>query len=338
MHNRDQLNTILKNVTEVIFSETATYGELKDALSEWKESLERHHKLDMNAPEYNENVYLEEGKAIATRWAALCIEDLIRTKRFVRAVKKSVEAVLYKQAGLPVTIMYVGTGPFATLILPLTQVFSPSELQLDLIEVNTKSFALLNATIESYGIEGYIRNCYCTDATRFTLENTEVDILLVECLQHALAREPQVKIVENLVPQLKEDLILIPEEITLQLALVNTKAQEDFRMDLESTKEIDFYEIVDTLFCLNKSETLNNNLAFEERSNLFTKEQIMAHNRIAIFTEMRLFQSEKLTYNESGLTLPLNITDYAKESPIYGIKTKYVTGSEPGLMIKLIRS
>jgi hypothetical protein len=338
MQHNNNLVAILKNVAELIFSNTHAYVELKDVLSKWKESLELHHKLDMNSPEYNENVYLEEGKAIATRWAALCIEDLIRTKRFVRAVRKAVDAVLHKQAGKPATIMYVGTGPFATLVLPLTQIFSPSELQLDLIEVNTESFKLLNSTIDSYGIRDFIRNCYCADATQFRVDNDDVDILLVECLQQALAREPQVKIVENLVPQLKGDLILIPEDITLSLALVNTKQQQSFMHNLDSEKVIEFYEIIDTVFSINKEVIQKNSIQFNSQTNLFDEEQLREYNRISIFTEMRLYEDEILTYNESGLTIPWDVNDFTSKAPVYGVTTNYVTGNDPKLDIKLIRT
>lgn len=338
MHHKYNLIDTLKNVSNIIFSETASYGELQKVLSKWRESLELYHKLDMNLPEYNENVYLEEGKALATRWAALCIEDLIRTKRFVRAVKKAVDTVLGKQKGRPATIMYVGTGPFATLVLPLTQLFSPSELQLDLIEVNTESFKLLNNTIEIYGIQDYIRNCYCTDATQFRVENHDVDILLVECLQQALAREPQVKIVENLVPQLSDDLVLIPENITLSVALVNTKQQQSFVLNLDSKKTIEFYEIMDSVFSINKEVIQKNSIQYESPVYMFKDEQLREYNRISIFTEMKLYEDEVLTYNESGLTIPWDVTDFTSEAPVYGVRTRYVTGIDPQLEIKLIRT
>ncbi len=335
MHRNNKLKAILKKVSEVIFSEDTSYGELQETLRSWRESLETYHEMDPDTPEYNENVYLDEGKAIATRWAALCIEDLVRTKRFVSAVKKAADSVLRKKPGTPATILYVGTGPFATLVLPLTQVFSPSEIQFDLIEVNNETFKLLKATIQSYGLEAYVRNYYCTDATRFKVENTDVDILLVECLQQALAREPQVKITENLVPQLKDDMILIPEDISLSLALLNTAQQQSFLLNTDPTREIDFYKIIDTVFSINKEVVLKNELSYDEHTVLISEDQLKDRNRISIFTEMTLFEDERLTYNESGLTIPWDITDYSTESQIHGVTLKYVTGSEPGLNIKI---
>jgi hypothetical protein len=329
---------VLKNVAAILLSEETDFGELKSVLDQWKGTMVSHQHLNLEDPKYNDNVYLSEGKAIATRWAAMCLDDLVRTKHFVRATKKAVDSILDKRPGSSVNLMYVGTGPFATLVLPLTEIYTPEQLQFDLIEVNTESFDILKSTFNSFGLNAYVRQMYLTDATQFKVEKNDVDILLVECLQHALAREPQVKIVENLVPQLKEDVILIPEDITLKLVLINTKAQEEFMMNLEPGVKIDFYKTVDTVFSLNKKAILKNDMQYDERTNLFTEEQITTHNRISILTEMHLFKDEKLTYNQSGLTIPWNIADYTADSPVYGVKTQYETGTDPHLEVKLIRA
>jgi hypothetical protein len=69
-------------------------------------------------------IHTGAGVAIGTTWAALCIDDVLRTKRFVSGLYHAIKTVADRRAG-PVHVLYAGTGPWATLVLPLTSRFSP---------------------------------------------------------------------------------------------------------------------------------------------------------------------------------------------------------------------
>lgn len=72
---------------------------------------------------------------------------------------------LHHKKTKPVRILYAGTGPFATLVLPLITKYSPEDLQLILLEVNPQTIVHLKQLIKSLGIENYIEKIICEDAT-----------------------------------------------------------------------------------------------------------------------------------------------------------------------------
>ena len=81
-----------------------------------------------------------------------------------------------------------------------------------------------------------------------------------------------------------------------------------------------------------------NELPYHEQSFKFSDSQLEDKNKISIFTEMKLYEDERLTYNESGLTIPWDVAEFTKESPIFSVTMRYVTGNEPGLDVKLKRA
>ena len=118
--------------------------------------------------------------------------------------------------------MYAGTGPFATLITPLTTLFSSDQLQVTLLELNPVSFQKIQQVVQQMEIGAYVRRIVQTDATTYQIPADEqIDILLSETMQNALKREQQVPIIYNLLQQIDYEVILIPEVIELQLAVMN---------------------------------------------------------------------------------------------------------------------
>ena len=84
--------------------------------------------LMLNLKAMRNDVYGETGMALGTLWAALCVDDMIRTKMFVKGLIEAVEDIMKKKEG-PVHILYAGTGPFATLILPTLASYTSDQVQ-----------------------------------------------------------------------------------------------------------------------------------------------------------------------------------------------------------------
>ncbi|NND63891.1 MAG: hypothetical protein HKN48_11945 [Flavobacteriaceae bacterium] len=329
-----QVRLHLKEFTQLLFSSETSYIELKDALDTFKNLLIEVSELNLESEDSSENVLLKKGKAIGTKWAAMCIEDLIRTKKFISAVKKAIDRKLDKDTSKPVTLLYAGTGPFATLVLPLTSLYSPQQLQLVLLEVNEFSFTNLCSLLNKLELNDYIQTIEKVDATEYVVENPNIDILLIECLQHALLREPQVAITLNLVPQLQPGVILIPEKISLHLCLVNSRLQYESLTNLDAEGE-SFYESIFEVFTLNKESCSNPESLLSEKMFTIDSEINKEYNQIAVFTEMQLFEDEILNFNESGLTLPLTIAENPGLKIGDKIVSKYLLNEDPRLDIKI---
>ncbi|QQX77470.1 MULTISPECIES: hypothetical protein [Aequorivita] len=329
-------NIKLIEITQNLISEKIDADSLKTSIEELKILLEKVSGLNQEAPINSENILLPSGKAIGPKWAGMCIEDIPRTHKFIKGIHSAVQEVLKKDPNKPVTILYAGTGPFATLVIPLLTLFEPSQLQLILLEVNTVSIESLKRIIKDFDAYDYIKAIYHCDAANFIVPpEFETDILLIECMQHALVREPQVGITYNLLPQMKKDVILIPEEISLHVALV----------DMEKKGEENYYENSEAVFTLNTKEVLENysefkkeGFHFPEKEVAFSEEQLSNHDFIAVSTEITIFKDISLKIDESGLTVPMLLADLNYDQKVTGAKTQYIVGTAPGLTSQLVRS
>ena len=335
-----EANQKLSEITDVILNDELDIQTYKKALDDLKNLLFGVSGLNFNAKINEQNIQLDNGQAIGPKWAGLCMEDVLRTQRFMRAIYKAVEVKRKDKKSEPVTILYAGAGPFATLILPLLSRYSPEELQLVLLEINEISIESLKRIIRGFEAFDYFKEIYQCDASNYeyTTSNKEIDIFLVECIQHALSREPQVAITHNLLPRLPKDVILIPEQISLEIALVNSDKRDEYMELKDSLVHKDYYEAVKTVFVINKETVLdhkglneNGQLEFQQETAKFIKERLNANDAIAIGTEITIFDDEKLTIDECGLTTPLIIAKLNQKDKMKGIKTQYLVNKKPGL-------
>ncbi len=245
----------LSAITQVILEEPINYGTLLPALKNLKALFLKASGLDMSAKANNQDLFHDTGKAIGPVWAALCIDDLLRSKRFISGTCQAIRAALKTKKGEPVTLLYVGTGPFATLVMPLTTIFTPEELQLILVEVNPLTLNSLKNCISSLGVAPYVKEILSADASQLQLETPEnIDILLLECMQAALEKEQQVAITYNLLPQLKQEVILVPEQIKLSICLVDSKKKMDHMTGGNTEKP--YFKNLQPIFILDKNEVL----------------------------------------------------------------------------------
>jgi len=335
----------LSKITKAIIREDLDFHVLKNAVTELKQLLKTLSRINLEAEINLENIPLSNGQAIGPKWAAMCLDDLMRTYKFMKGTHKALEKVRGKNPERPATILYAGTGPYATLILPFLSLYKPSELQLILLEVNPISIESLKNIIKGFDAYDYVKAIYHCDASNFSIpQRLDADIILVECMQNALRSEPQVAITYNLLSQMKKGTILIPENISLYLTLINLEKKMNYQTPVENVKSIDFYENSDAVFILNKDEVLKNGVEFKkegfqfpEKEILFSKEQLGNYDMITISTEITIFENISLKIDESGLTVPLILADLKHDPTIIGAKTQYTLGTNPELATQLMR-
>jgi len=328
----------LTEITKIIINEDLDFLALKNATENLKILFEKASATDFNNSILEENVFLKTGKAIGPKWAGMCVDDFMRTKRFITGTFKAVKFLLQKNNNKPVHILYAGTGPFATLVMPLITIFKPSEIQFTLLEVNPKSIESLKKTIKSFNAESYVKDIFQTDASIFKVPSPNfIDIVLIECMQHALVREPQVAITYNLVSQLNENVILIPEQISLHIALIDSEKKNNYLLNSKSTeRKLDFYTNIKPVFVLDK-KIINDNSEniFPKIEVVLPKKTIENSDILAITTEITIYKNKKLTIDDSGLTIPL-ILSYLKNQRIKGVTSQYIINESPGLETTLI--
>lgn len=320
----------LADITDVLLDDQTRGVLLSETLDLYRDILLTASGIDLGGEEEMDCVHTGAGVAIGTTWAALCIDDLLRTKRFISGLYRAVTSVMARRPG-PVHILYAGTGPWATLFLPLTTRFTSDQLRVTCIEINDGSFASVQRTIESLGLNDYIEDFIQTDAATHIISGpTPIDIMLTETMQYCLIDEMQVPIAINLMRQLAEDVIMVPERITVSLGVLGDDTNSGVERDLGA------------VFIFDKA-TLNAYMPVAGTRDFPTLRLPVPvpgktpDGPLALLTTIEVFGGQDLTHYESGLTNPQVIGQYpTADNPLFAIDFTYQLEPTPLLGLAFI--
>lgn len=286
----------LRAITEVFLSEELDYLELSTAIKNYKEFVSELSIFKLEDEEARKNLFFENGVAIGTTWAAMCIDDMMRTKRFIQGIFKAIEDLRATKTGT-LQVFYAGTGPYATLILPLLSYYSPEEIQFTLLEINEISLNNLKQLIKNFGADIYVKAFINADATKYQFEeNTVVDLVISETMLRALRKEQQVPIVINLMQQLPETTLLIPQKI--EVGLVYYKSGIEFTPTQKISTVIEFTQ---------NSRFVENKLEFPAKTILLPPKERDDYHSLCLATRIQVYKEIYLEEGNSGLTTMENL-------------------------------
>lgn len=313
----------LVRITQVLLNPADEYGELTKACEDLFRLFLKASGLDVDRGENTENIYLPHGKAIGPVWAALCIKDLLRTKRFLSGVRQGICRALEVFPARPIHIFYAGAGPFATLALPLTTVFSSSEISFTFLEINPQSIRCLGKIIDAFRIGQYVNEIVRCDAAKFKADKSKpIHVIITETMQNALQKEPQVAITMNLVPQMESGGVLIPQNVMIEAILVDPRRNME-RMKSLDNPPTDCYRVLGKIFELNKhtpekyqADSSGINPAGFPNVELEIPDDIPPeYGQLCLMTTIQVFAAEQISPWQSSLTLPQNILNRSIERP-----------------------
>jgi predicted RNA methylase len=323
-------------ITSEYFEDKIDYLKLSNTSKEYKSILNAICDQDIDTEEGRKDIKHENGTALGTFWATLCLDDMIRTRQFIRGIDKAIKD---KKKKKPIHILYAGTGPFAALILPIILRYQKEDIKYTLLEVNQFTFQILQNIISKLGLKEFDIDLVNNDATKFQIDSkNEPDIIINETMQNALAKEQQVPIFLNLMRQVKLDTIFIPEKIELHLGLKKSGIPtEELQVKHFNKVEKVFEVSKESMFLQKQSEnkSISKN-AFPKKKSVIDSKKLKGFNQLVIITEIQVYKNEKIVLNESGLTTPLfiqEIPENLKGSII--IDTQYQIASEPKLEYKI---
>ena len=329
----------LRQITEILLKQEDDYGEMKKATDDLYDLLVEASGLEENDENSRKDYYLPKGKAIGTVWAGMCVKEFMRTKKFVRGVFLGIKRAKEKFPNRKIHILYAGTGPFATLMLPLTTIFSSSEVGFTLLEINSHSIENLRKVIKAFNAQEYVEDIVQCDATEYKADKDKpIHMIVTETMQRALKKEPQVAITLNLVPQMESDGILIPQNITVEAGLLDYKRDMERMMGVEGADK-DYCYHLKKIFELNKDMA-----AVENKKIIFPDVEVEIPNDIdkgykglSLFTNIQVFEEEILTYNQCSLNLAHKITNIDWDNnTVKKVDFQYVINENPGFTHKLL--
>lgn len=167
--------------------------------------------------EWHQDLQASSGMAISVNEAALCLLDHRRTGQFFRGIHRAIWDAKRKFPGETIEVLYAGCGPYAPFLTLVAPLFSPDEVQFSLVEINGESLAAARMLISEMELTAYLSNSHLADATLFQVPDAgRFHILFTETMDTVLEREPMVSILLNLLPQMREDVLVVPRNVTVE--------------------------------------------------------------------------------------------------------------------------
>lgn len=240
--------------------------------------------------EHQEHITTPKGSCIAPIEAAHCMLDTERTTVFIQGIHAAIKDLLKEKPDKPLSIVYMGCGPFATLALPLTHYYSSQEIQFTLVDIQEGALQCVQKIIDQLKLNDYFPVITQHDATTYTPPHTP-DLVIGEAMGRALLYEPQLAITENTKRFSSESTVIIPEEISLNLLLQKAKNDHHYPIDLGT-----FFTVSKDTPTTDPAHIIEGEAPLSENIPLSTPYQI------CISTRVRVFQSHVLHPNYSLIT------------------------------------
>lgn len=273
------------------------------------------------------NVLLSTGKAISPGQAAFCLLDIQRTAVFMRGIHKALLKLKNEVDG-PIHILYAGCGPYASLLTPLTTQFSAQEVRFHLLDVHQQSLDAAEKLYTHLNAKGYIEELICADAAKYQIPDP-IHLVVCEAMQRALMKEPQVAIMQNLLPQLNPQSIFIPQQIRITAQLLNKDLEMAAKLEPGTDPgRINLGEVYDIS---------RENCCHHPAVVLQMPEMIVGTDELNLFTEVKVFEDERLEHADCSLTVPFPLANVAG---LLGrqVQLEYFISGEPGLKWQVLEN
>ena len=291
----------------------------------------------------NNEIVVQGGIALSSSGAADCVDDCLRTVNFIKGIHKALNNLVVHFPNRNINILYAGCGPYATLILPLLSLFSKERISAVFLDINISSIESVQKIISIIAFEDYNLQLIEADATTYVIpESFEVDLAVSETMHYALTREPQVAISRNIIRQLPQHAIFIPQEIKIDLAYTFFDYEPSLKMDINGIKGYKnmqpyIYNVfVDRLLTINKEHFVGDLIASKIETDYYTLPiNFSNHPDICLFTEIKIFEDIELKTAESYITNPYCLVSIYGISNYTEIQFVYDYGDIPKWSYKL---
>lgn len=269
----------------------------------------------------DKDIFTPGGQAISPIKAAHCLLEIQRTAKLVRGIHQALLELKERFKGEKLNILYAGCGPYATLLTPLTCYFSADEVSFIMMDISGDALTAVDRMYASLGLSSYIKRLTLADAcTHVLTENERVHMAVSETMNTALYKEPQVAIMKNLIPQLMEGAVFIPQEISVSMQLTDP-GLEIASLSVENMVPERIW--LGELYRIGRDHLPNDHAVPVE-----VPEEPGKFRQVTLFTEIRTYGAEVLTTNECSLTMPKKV-GYSEDYKGKKLSVSYISGNNP---------
>ncbi len=243
-----------------------------------------------------------KGKALGLNHAAKCLLDYKRTLKFLKAMVTAIKDKQTQHPGELITIFYAGCGPYAPFVNLIAPLFGTDEIQFSILEINENSLNAAKKLIEALELTQYVKEYHLADAVTFKVPNANsYHILFSETLDALLYRECYVPILFNMLPQFREDVALIPENVIVDACLLSNSTNTPNYTEEKLCNAVDARKAVK----LHTEPNIPKQLA-DVKVNLEAV-NMANYKAMLLDTKVHVYKDIWLDRNESSLTLSLEM-------------------------------
>ena len=262
------------------------------------------------------------GLAISPSDAARCVLDFGRTSKFLKGTHAALTAARARFPGRALEVVYAGCGPFACLAVPLSTRFGPDEVRFTFVDVHARSLDAVRRIVDELGLGASVHAYVQGDAARY-VHPGPLHGVIIETMQRALGREPQLPITRNLAPQLCNGGVFIPQQVLVDAWLVDA-AREVSTADGAAPPSTSYLGRVFELTAVSPAPDGSWPIVLD------VPKQAVRSTRVMLATTVTVFESFQLGERESGITHPVILHDVPLDQDSR-IEFRYTAGSQPGL-------
>jgi hypothetical protein len=326
----------LKIYSKILLDDTRSDDQLEVAIKQLAPLFEEYTFANKKTDEsFFIESSLSNGLALSPNKAAKCVLEPLRVAYFLRGVYKAINDTI-KSFSNPIHILYAGSGPYGTLIVPLLPFFSSKEIQVSILDYHQLSLDSVKSIVESFGFAKYIKEYIQADASIYKHpKNDTLHMIISETMTAALQKEMQVPITLNLAPQLIKGGVFIPENIAIKAIHLNSK-DAFIKMGSDSTWDKD--QIFGTVFEINKQKGVEHstwrNKNFIPANKIIFPEQIQKDVHPFLLTDITIYEDIKMDGFQCSLNYLLGFPGEISCKANSKVEFIYNLGENPGLSIK----
>ena len=321
----DELKQRLQQLGDSILDRDAAASRLLACCRELYDALANAARWDAEASDSQRRLQLADGVAIAGVEAARCILDSARTAAFLRGIDAALVIARARAGSRRLEILYAGCGPLAPLALGVQHRLPAGAARFWLVDAQPVAVRSAQALLHRLGSGDRFAAVECIDAARHHWP-LRFDVVIVETMQRALEKEPQVAITANVARQLQPDGILVPESVELDLCFYDPSCEH---ASLEAPAERQRTACVPLvrLTAQSAAELRRDGAAAES-------EHRNAHALHAmVSTRLRVWADVTLEEYASAITLPLPAVSLGAIGAGQRVRAEFRAGKMPGTVI-----
>ena len=267
--------------------------------------------LETDDKHLNEAVMTTYGKAVSPQTAVACYREYMRNFRFQSGLLLAIQDQLQKRTcNKPLQILYAGTGPLATIIIPALMLLKPKDVQFTLLDISETSLGYLKNLINRLDVNEFVKAYVVADATDWQpADNERYDIIISETMKAVLVQEPQVFIMAHLVQYLRDSGIFVPSNIKIDAALYHHESETKRMMQQDTSDAIETV-VIGKIFDLNKESAQTITAEGYQKAmcgelSLDPDINLSQFDSIYYRTDIEIFPGSHLEYNQCSLNTPM---------------------------------